>query len=99
MDPDKNSVPPTRSLGDEARSCVRCGLCLSVCPGYRESLIETDSPRARVALVRAVKENLLDDPPDEYTDAFFRCLMCGACTFACPTGVAVDRILELTRGD
>ena len=99
MDPDQIGVPSARSLEDEARSCVRCGVCLSVCPGYRESLVETDSPRARVALVRAVKEGLLDAPTDEYTAAFFRCLMCGACSFACPTGVAVDRILELTRGD
>jgi heterodisulfide reductase subunit D len=90
---------PQRSIHDEALHCVRCGLCLSVCPGYRESLNETDSPRARVALVRAVKEGLLDAPTNGYSDAFFRCLLCGACTFACPSGVAVDRILELTRGE
>ena len=50
-----------RSAEEEARHCVRCGLCLSVCPGYRESLNETDSPRARVALLQAVKEGLFDD--------------------------------------
>ncbi len=90
---------PRRAVQDEALYCVRCGLCLSVCPGYRESLNETDSPRARVALVRAVKEGLLKAPTDEYSAAFFRCLLCGACTFVCPSGVAVDRILELTRGE
>jgi heterodisulfide reductase subunit D len=88
-----------RPAEEEALYCVRCGLCLSVCPGYRESLRETDSPRARVALVRAVKEGLLESPTDEYSAAFFRCLLCGACTFVCPSGVAVDRILELTRGE
>ena len=93
------STGPQRSAEEETLYCVRCGLCLSVCPGYRESLRETDSPRARVALVRAVKEGLLEDPTDAYSTAFFRCLLCGACTFACPSGVAVDRILELTRGE
>ncbi len=88
-----------RPAEEEALHCVRCGLCLSVCPGYRESLDETDSPRARVALVRAIKERVLDAPTEEYSGAFFRCLLCGACTFACPSGVAVDRILELTRGE
>ncbi|UCG88242.1 MAG: (Fe-S)-binding protein [Gemmatimonadota bacterium] len=88
-----------RSAEEEAIHCVRCGLCLSVCPGYRESLIETDSPRARVALVRALKEGLLEAPTDGYSAAFFRCLLCGACTFVCPSGVAVNRILELTRGE
>lgn len=88
-----------RDPEEEALHCVRCGLCLSACPGYRQSLIETDSPRARVALVRAVKEGLLEAPTDGYAGAIFRCLLCGACTFTCPSGVAVDRILELTRGE
>jgi heterodisulfide reductase subunit D len=92
-------IAEPRSAEEEARHCVRCGLCLSVCPGYRESLNETDSPRARVALVRALKEGLLETPTDAYAAVFFRCLLCGACTFVCPSGVAVDRILELTRGE
>lgn len=93
------SFVPQRPAEEEALYCVRCGLCLSVCPGYRYSLNETDSPRARVALVRAVKEGLLEAPTDGYAAAFFRCLLCGACTFVCPSGVAMDRILELTRGE
>ncbi|MGD1993004.1 MAG: (Fe-S)-binding protein, partial [Anaerolineae bacterium] len=93
------TIESERTAEEEAVHCVRCGLCLSVCPGYRESLRETDSPRARVALVRAVREHLLDAPDDAYASAFFRCLLCGACTFVCPSGVAVDRILELTRGE
>ena len=99
MTVDESSPAPQRPPDEEALDCVRCGLCLSVCPGYRQSLNETDSPRARVALVRAVKEGLLKNPTDEYSRAFFRCLLCGACTFICPSGVAVDRILELTRGE
>jgi len=93
------TTEPPRSAEEETLHCVRCGLCLSVCPTYRESLNETDSPRARVALVRALKEGLLETPTDGYSAAFFRCLLCGACTFICPSGVAVDRILELTRGE
>ncbi len=99
MTVDESNVALQRPAAEEALYCVRCGLCLSVCPGYRESLNETDSPRARVALLRAVKEGLLENPTDEYSQAFFRCLLCGACTFICPSGVAVDRILELTRGE
>jgi len=99
MTSNEPNVASTRSVEEETLHCVRCGLCLSVCPGYRESLNETDSPRARVALVRALKEGLLEEPTDGYSAAFFRCLLCGACTFTCPSGVAVDRILELTRGE
>jgi heterodisulfide reductase subunit D len=99
MPPNELNVESTRPVEEEALHCVRCGLCLAACPGYRESLNETDSPRARIALVRALKEGLLEEPTDGFSNAFFRCLLCGACTFVCPSGVAVDRILELTRGE
>lgn len=84
---------------DEYLHCIRCGLCLATCPTYRLTLNETDSPRARVALLRAVREGLLERPTDRTAAQFFRCLLCAACTFVCPSGVTVDRILELTRGE
>ncbi|HHS96664.1 MAG TPA: (Fe-S)-binding protein [Chloroflexi bacterium] len=82
---------------DEYLHCIRCGLCLSTCPTYQLTLKETDSPRARVALLRAMREGLLERPTDYTAAQYFRCLLCGACTFICPSGVTVDRLLELTR--
>ncbi len=90
---------PHRISEDEYLHCIRCGLCLASCPTYRLTLNETDSPRARIALLRAVREGLLERPTDRTAAQFFRCLLCGACTFVCPSGVTVDRILELTRGE
>ena len=84
---------------DEYLHCIRCGLCLATCPTYRLTLNETDSPRARVAILRAMREGLIERPTDHTAAQYFRCLLCGACTFACPSGVTVDRILELTRGE
>jgi len=89
----------TQVTEEEYLQCIRCGLCLSVCPLYRLTLNETDSPRARVALLRGVREGVIGAPTDSTAASFFRCLLCGACTFACPSGVTVDRILELTRGE
>ncbi len=89
---------PNRSVDEEIRHCVRCGLCLSACPCYRQSLSETDSPRARVALFQAYREGLLDFSDEGFAEAYFGCLLCGACAFVCPSGVAMDRILETTRG-
>lgn len=91
--------PAEKAAEDDYLQCIRCGLCLSVCPLYRLTLDETDSPRARVALLRAVREGLIEEPSEATAARFFRCLLCGACTFACPSGVTVDRILELTRGE
>jgi len=84
---------------DEYLHCIRCGLCLSTCPLYQLTLNETNSPRARVALLRAVREGLIEAPTDRTAASFFGCLLCGACTFTCPSGVTVDRLLELTRGE
>ncbi len=86
-------------MRDEYLHCIRCGLCLATCPTYRLTLNETDSPRARVALLRAMREGLLERPTDHTAAQYFRCLLCGACTFTCPSGVTVDRLLELTRGE
>jgi len=88
-----------RSADEEVFHCIRCGLCLSTCPLYRISLDEADAPRARVALLRAIREGLVEEPSDETAARFFHCLLCGSCTFTCPSGVTVDRVLELTRGE
>ena len=66
--------------------CIRCGLCLSVCPTYKESLRETDSPRARVMLVRKLVEGELPPSPS-FTDHMYRCLDCLACNDICPVGI------------
>src|SRR4051812_47748398 len=44
--------------------CIRCGLCLSVCPTYQLTLLEEESPRGRIAMARAVTEGFLPLTPD-----------------------------------
>lgn len=85
--------------GDEAfLQCIRCGLCLATCPSYRATLIETDSPRGRVALVRAMAEQRLPRS-ENYVDKFFRCLLCEACENICPSGAELAAILQGARED
>jgi glycolate oxidase iron-sulfur subunit len=67
-------------------NCIRCGLCLAVCPTYREYLKETASPRGRVALVRKGLEGQLDLGPN-LIEQMYGCFACMACNDICPVGI------------
>ena len=67
-------------------NCIRCGLCLSVCPTYREHLSETASPRGRVILARKGLEGQLRLTPN-LIEQMYSCMACMACTEICPVGV------------
>jgi glycolate oxidase iron-sulfur subunit len=74
---------------DNALSCIRCGLCLSVCPTYQMTMAEEESPRGRIAMARAVAEGVLDVTPD-FVEHSESCLLCEACTAICPAGVQME---------
>lgn len=67
-------------------NCIRCGLCLAVCPTYREYLTETASPRGRVALARKGLEGELALSPNLY-EQMYACFDCLACNAICPVGI------------
>jgi glycolate oxidase iron-sulfur subunit len=67
-------------------NCIRCGLCLSVCPTYREYLKETTSPRGRVALARKGLEGELEVTPN-LIEQMYGCFACMACNEICPVGI------------
>jgi glycolate oxidase iron-sulfur subunit len=77
--------------------CVRCGLCLPTCPTYLETLVETSSPRGRIALIKAVGEGRLDLTSPGFMHQMSECLDCRACEAVCPSGVAYGQLLEAAR--
>ena len=77
--------------------CVRCGLCLPTCPTYVETLVETSSPRGRIALIKAVHEGRLGLLSPGFVHQMSECLDCRACEAACPSGVAYGQLLEPAR--
>ena len=76
--------------------CVHCGLCLSSCPTYSTLHLETESPRGRIALMRAVHEGRVGIS-DRIVSHWEMCLQCRACEAVCPSGVPYGRIMEYTR--
>lgn len=77
-------------------NCMRCGMCLPSCPTYRETFLETASPRGRVALIRKLKEGELDQS-ERLLEFLSLCLDCQACASACPCGVnAGELVAEFT---
>lgn len=89
---DKNIKIPNE---EEYLNCIRCGLCLAVCPTYREYKNETDSPRGRVALARKSLEDELILTPN-LVDKMYSCLDCLACNEICPVGIKpADIALEM----
>ena len=77
--------------------CVHCGFCLPACPTYLATGDESDSPRGRILLMRALERAELsaDDPAvRQHLDA---CLGCRGCEPVCPAGVGYGRGLEAAR--
>ncbi len=79
----------------DLRECMHCGLCLEVCPTYRIARLETDSPRGRLALLRAHAEGRLS--AQDLLAPLDRCLSCRACEPACPSRVPYHALLEAHR--
>ena len=83
-------------LAEDLLKCAHCGMCLAVCPVYRETLIETDNPRARLALIKAA-ENSGQSEKQGYIHKIYDCISCMACSQACPSGVHPDEIVSAAK--
>ncbi|WP_339279315.1 (Fe-S)-binding protein [Paenibacillus sp. FSL W8-1187] len=81
---------------DQLTNCMRCGFCLPACPTFRETGIEPESPRGRIALMKAVADGLMD-PDESFRAQMNHCLGCRACEPACPADVKYGQLIEQAR--
>jgi glycolate oxidase iron-sulfur subunit len=83
----------TALLQAAAERCVACGLCLPHCPTYRESRLEAESPRGRIALARGLATGSLEASA-KLTSHLSSCTQCRACERVCPAKVAYGSVID-----
>jgi glycolate oxidase iron-sulfur subunit len=85
-----------QELEDLLVTCMRCGLCQSVCPLFAETGREADVARGKLALLDGLAQEILKNPQG-VQDHLTRCLLCGSCAANCPSGVKVLDIFIKAR--
>lgn len=84
------------SIAEEFDQCIKCGLCLATCPVCKELLLEKYTPRGKIQLARYYCRGDLG-LSDHYRDIFSKCLLCGACSVTCPSGVDLKKVFVRMR--
>jgi heterodisulfide reductase subunit D len=78
-------------ISSEFDQCIKCGLCLANCPVNHELFLEKYTPRGKVQLAKRYGRGEAAIT-DHYRDIFARCLLCGACSVTCPSGVDLTTV-------
>src|ERR687885_1360205 len=81
---------------DNMLACIRCGACLTSCPTYVISMHESEGPRGRIGIMRALAEGHLEVTPD-LVEHELNCLVCDACSAVCPAGIHMDPMQVVLR--
>ncbi len=94
--PQKSTENLRKNIIQESDICVRCGLCLPHCPTYLVAEVETESPRGRIAMAKALAESKisLTHPLQQHLE---NCLGCMACEAMCPAKVPYHDLMINTR--
>ncbi len=95
-EPSSRSARPS-AAPDPLQPCVHCGFCLPACPTYLATGDESDSPRGRIVLMRALERNEIGPEDAALVQHLEACLGCRGCEPVCPSGVAYGRGLEAAR--
>ena len=80
------------NIADEFDQCIKCGLCLATCPIGKELFLEKYTPRGKIQLAKRYASGDLEIS-EHYRDIFAKCLLCGACSVTCPSGVKLTDVL------
>lgn len=97
LSPDQDS-PTMKLIRSELDKCISCGNCLHHCPVFSQQPEEKLVARGRNLLLKQINGDIAAVAPD-LAECLSKCLLCGACTEACPQGVNNALITIAARGD
>src|ERR1700722_11152309 len=83
-------------IAELADQCVKCGLCVPLCPTYRVANTEAESPRGRIAFAQALASGAFE-PSRTMIEHLDHCLACMTCERVCPSYVRYGELIVDTR--
>jgi len=89
-------VHDVRELEDQLAVCTRCGMCQANCPVFLQTRKEPDVSRGKLVLINGLIDQMFEDPKG-VNDRLQRCLLCGSCSYGCPSNVNTVEIFLKTR--
>ncbi len=89
-------VHDVRSLEEQLAVCTRCGMCQANCPVFLQTRKEPDVSRGKLVLINGLIDQMFEDPRG-VNDRLQRCLLCGSCSYGCPSNVNTVEIILQTR--
>ncbi|MFH1562180.1 MAG: anaerobic glycerol-3-phosphate dehydrogenase subunit C [Nitrospirota bacterium] len=84
------------NLREEIEKCHSCGQCRNICPVVMGTLEESNSPRAKATILRAIIANDLGINhllTKKFKGLFDLCLNCRSCLVQCPTQVDIPQLV------
>ncbi len=85
-----------RELEEQLVTCMKCGMCQSVCPLFEQTRKEADVARGKLVLLESLMNDIFDNPHG-VNKRLNKCLLCGSCAANCPSGVNVIEIFIKAR--
>ena len=93
---DNVSYPQNGLYIPDATECMRCGLCISLCPTYKLFRIEAETPRSRVRTIDKIINGNTAVSGEELKH-LNNCTQCRACETICPSKMAYGHLFDLAR--
>ena len=93
---DNATYSPNGLYIPEATDCMRCGLCISVCPTYKLSQTEAETPRSRIRTIDKIINGNTAVTGEELRH-LNNCTQCRACETVCPSKMAYGHLFDRAR--